>query len=90
MAQLGNAMILGGALLIVPVLATRAFVGATWLEVAIAIPLYWLLLMLLLGFGRIDQEVLGFTLIVSMFTSWAGVPLVTLVLRRFSIPQMFL
>jgi hypothetical protein len=46
--------------------------------------------MLVLGFGRINEEVLGWTLIMSMFTSWLAVPIVGLVLRLLSVPQRFL
>ncbi len=84
-----GAIFFGGAVLVVPALITHFIVGATWPQVALAFPVYWLVLMLLLGFGRINEEVLGWTLIMSMFTAWAGVPIVGLVLRLLSIPQRF-
>jgi hypothetical protein len=80
----------GGAVLVVPALITRFLVGATWPQVVLAFPMYWLVLMLFLGFGRVNQEVVGWTLIMSMFTAWAGVPIVGLVLRLLAIPQRFL
>jgi len=90
MSQVPAAVLVGGAVLVVPALITRFVVGASWPQVALAFPLYWLVLMLLLGFGRINEEVLGWTLIMSMFTSWAAVPIVGLGLRLLSIPQRFL
>jgi hypothetical protein len=90
MSGIPGMVFVGGAVLVVPALITRFVVGATWPQVALAFPVYWFVLMLVLGFGRINEEVLGWTLIMSMFTSWLAVPIVGLVLRLLSVPQRFL
>ena len=74
----------------VPALLARFVVGARWLQVLIAFPMFWLALFLLLGFGRVDDEVIGFTIIMSMFFSWLGVPIAALVAKKAELPYRFL
>jgi len=85
----GNALFVGAILLVVPAMVTRSVVGADWPQVMLAFPIFWFLLAMVLGFGKLNQEVLGWTLIMAMFTSWFGVPMIGSILRAFSIPQRF-
>jgi len=82
-------MFVGGLVLVVPALVTRFIVGAAWPQVLLAFPIFWFQLAMLLGFGKLNEEVLGWTLIMAMFTSWLGVPIVGLILRLSAIPQRF-
>jgi hypothetical protein len=85
----GGGAFLGGLTLVVPALIAKFIVGATWPQVALAFPIFWFLLAMGLGFGKLNEEVLGWTLIMAMFTSWLGVPIVGLVLRLTDIPRRF-
>lgn len=89
-STIGGGVFFGGFALVVTALITKFIVGATWPQVALAFPVFWFLLAMGLGFGKLNEEVLGWTLIAAMFTSWLGVPIVGLVLRLSGIPLRFL
>lgn len=89
----GNATVLAlmlGAYIVIPALLARFLIGARWLQVVIAFPVFWLALFLVLGFGRIDEEVFGWTFIMAMFSSWLGVPLAALFVRWANLPYRLL
>nr|WP_298897450.1 hypothetical protein [uncultured Altererythrobacter sp.] len=79
---------MAGAYVLVPGLLARYLVRASWIQTILAFPMYWLVLFLLLGFGRISEEILGWTLIMAMFTSCLGVPLAALVLKLTNLPDL--
>lgn len=89
-SAIGGLVFAGGLVLVVPAVVTRFIVGADWSQVLLAFPIFWFLLAMILGFGKLNEEVLGWTLIMAMFTSWLVVPIVGLVLRLSAIPQRFL
>jgi hypothetical protein len=81
-------LMVAGMIVIVPAVLAR-LVAIGWLQVACAFALWFIALFLVLG-GELTDAVFGFTLIVSMFFAWAGVPLAAAVLRVFNVPYRFL
>lgn len=78
------------AYVIAPALLARFVVKANWLQILIAFPMFWVALFLVLGFGTISQEVFGFTVIMSMFFSWLGVPLMAKLAKAANLPQRWM
>ena len=79
------------AYFIVPALLARYLVRASWLQVACSFPGWWLALWLILGGPSISlDEGLGWTMVMSMFFSWLGVPLVAFVCKKVNVPNRWL
>ena len=86
-----EAMLVLGLLVILPAILARYLVGAGWLQLPLAFLLWFLTLWLLLGgTANSRDEGLGWTLIMGMFFSWAGVPIAALILRVTNVPYRFL
>jgi hypothetical protein len=74
-----------------PALIAKFVVGATWVQVGCAFLIWFLCLFVLLGgHGVSTDEQFGWTLIMSMFFGWLGVPVSALILRALHIPYRFL
>lgn len=91
MTDLPAALFVLGLLVIVPAAIAKIVVGATWLQVACAFPLWFLFLWLMLG-GTTNSrdEGIGWTIIMGMFFSWLGVPLAAMFLRAVNLPYRFI
>ena len=87
----GETGFLLAAVLVVPAVLARYLIGAPWLQVCCAFLVWYLGLWSMLG-GTVNPrgESFGWTVILSMFFSWAGVPIVALVLRLLNVPYRFL
>lgn len=80
-----------GLIFVVPGVLAWLVTGGRVPQVACAFPLWFLVLWLLLGgAGNSSGEGIGWTLIMSMFFGWAGVPLAALALRFLNIPYRFM
>jgi len=87
----GGGVVIGLLLLGLPLFLARFMVGATWLQVGCAFGVYFLALFMVLGGGKASAaEAFGFTLILSIFFAWAGVPIAALMLRLLNLPYRFL
>lgn len=85
-----EALFVLGLIVILPAILARYIVGASWVQVVCAFPLWFLVLWLILGGPSISRdEGIGWTMIMSMFFSWAGVPIAALVLRLANFPYRF-
>ena len=80
-----------GLLIVVPAAIAKLVIGASWLQVACAFPLWFFCLWLMLGGPSVSRdEGIGWTIIISMFFGWLGVPLAALVLRVANLPYRFI
>jgi len=74
-----------------PAVLAKFIVGATWLQVGCAFALWFIFLMVLLGGrGVSTDEQIGWTLIMTMFFGWLGVPISAVVIRVLDLPYRFL
>ena len=79
--------------IVVPLLIARFLVRAEWLQIACAYPIWFLALFLFLGGGTTPgglDEGIGWTMIMGMFFTWVGVPVVCLLLKLSNLPYRFL
>jgi hypothetical protein len=75
------------ALIFAPLGLAKGLAGASWSQTGCAFLIWFGLLGLLLGLGSSSKsEGLGWTLIMGMFFSWLGVPVVAIVLRMANFP----
>ena len=81
-----------GLIVVAPALVAKFIIGATWLQVACAFGLWFAGLCILLGGGPgvSRDEAIGWTLIMSMFFGWLGVPISALIIRVLDLPYRFL
>ncbi|QYJ06581.1 hypothetical protein [Qipengyuania flava] len=77
----GQGLVVLALLVFIPVGLAKGMVMASWLQTAGAFAVFYLVLFIALGGGKVSNEVFGFTLIFGMFSAWLGVPLVALALR---------
>jgi hypothetical protein len=85
-----EAMFVFAALIVVPALISRFLVGVTWIQVACAFLIWFFCLWMLLGGPSLTKgEAIGWTMIIGMFFSWVGVPVVALILRAANLPYRF-
>ena len=82
-------LFLFAALVGLPGILARFVVGASWLQVGWAFVVWTIMLALLLGPGSRD-ETIGWTIIVSMFIGWLGIPIVAWVLKLADLPYRWL
>lgn len=80
------AMMLSGSFF-VPAVIAGGVLGASWPQVVLAFVMYWVLLGLALGFGKVNTEVFGWTFLASIFTAWLGVPMCAFVLMLSNFPE---
>jgi hypothetical protein len=74
-----------------PALIAKFVVRATWAQVGCAFLMWFLCLFVLLGgHGVSADEQFGWTIIMSMFFGWLGIPVSALILRALHIPYRFL
>lgn len=79
-----------GVLFIAPGSLAWLVTGGNLLQVVCAFLLWFVVLFLVLGGGSVSRdEALGWTMIISMFIGWAGVPLMALILRAVDVPYRF-
>jgi hypothetical protein len=80
-----------GLVVAAPAVLARFIVGATWLQVACAFCLWFVGLCIMLGgHGVSRDEQIGWTIIMSMFFGWIGVPVSALVIRLLNLPYRFI
>jgi hypothetical protein len=80
-----------GLVVVAPALLAKYIVGASWLQVACAYFCWIVVLCILLGgHGVSKDETIGWTLIMTMFFGWLGVPISALVIRVLDLPYRFL
>jgi hypothetical protein len=83
--QLGPLAFFLGVYLIVPITLARWAVGATWLQIAIAYGVLLLGLGLISAGGRTIDEKAGWMLILGLFFTIPGVPILSLILRKLGV-----
>jgi hypothetical protein len=80
-----------GLIVLAPAAIAKFIVGATWLQVACAFGLWFVGLCILLGGNGVSRdEAIGWTLIMSMFFGWLGVPISAVIIRALDLPYRFL
>ncbi|WP_298304013.1 hypothetical protein [uncultured Erythrobacter sp.] len=89
-APYGDAAFMLGLMVGLPFIIAKFVVGATLVQVLLAFPLFWAITFLGLGFGNVNQEVFGWTLIAQIFVAWVGVPICAGLLKWLEIPQRWL
>ena len=86
-----EALFVLGLIVIAPGALAWLVTGGRWPQVVCAFALWFVVLFLFLGRGSVSRdEGIGWTLIMSMFFGWAGVPLAAFLLRCANIPYRFL
>lgn len=86
-----EALFVLGLIVIAPGALAWLVTGGRWLQVLCAFALWFVALFMFLGGGSVSRdEGIGWTLIMSMFFGWAGVPLAALALRFLNIPYRFM
>jgi hypothetical protein len=81
--QIKNLAIFLGIYFIVPIALAKGLVGANWTQVLIAYGILLFPLGIIAGGGNTIDEKFGWLLILAMFTTIPGIPLISLVLRKF-------
>jgi len=71
--------------LVVPIALARFVVSATWLQIAIAYGVLLLALGLISAGGRTIDEKVGWMLILGLFFTIPGIPVLSLILRRLGV-----
>ena len=71
-----------GVYLVVPIALARLVVGATWPQIAIAYAILLLGLGLISAGGSTIDEKLGWMLILGMFFTIPGIPVLSFILRK--------
>ena len=85
-----EALFVLGLIIIVPAALAWVVTGGKWLQIGCAFMLWWVALFVFLGGGSVSRdEGLGWTMIMSMFFGWAGVPIAALILRAANLPYRF-
>jgi hypothetical protein len=83
----GAILFLIGAYFVVPVVLGRFAVRASWLQIGCAYPVWFVALWLMLGGpANSAEEGVGWTLVMGMFFTWAGVPIAAILLRAANMP----
>ena len=71
--------------LVVPIALARLVVSPTWLQIAIAYGVLLLALGLISAGGRTIDEKVGWMLILGLFFTIPGIPVLSLILRRLGV-----
>jgi hypothetical protein len=83
--QLGPIVGFVAIYLVVPIALARLVVSATWLQIAIAYGVLLLALGLISAGGRTIDEKVGWMLILGLFFTIPGIPVLSLILRRLGV-----
>lgn len=83
--QIGTVAFFLGVYLVVPIALARFFVGATWPQIAISYGILMLGLGLVSAGGSTIDEKLGWMLILGLFFTVPGIPILSFILRKFGV-----